>query len=77
MFQVKGVLKREGSATLSTPVTSVSGIKVTRFHLSQKLEGDVPMHTVSMICYIAWECNTIGGQNMLRLDTYVFHTAVP
>ncbi|PNF21270.1 hypothetical protein B7P43_G02142 [Cryptotermes secundus] len=40
--EVKGVLKNEWSATLSTPV---SGVKMTRFHLSQKHESDISMHT--------------------------------
>jgi hypothetical protein len=65
MFQVKGLLKGEWSATASTPVTSVSGVKVTRFHLPQKPEGDISVHAVSVICYIASEDNGIGGQNTM------------
>lgn len=42
--EVKGVLKCEWSATLSTPVTSVSGVKMTRFNLPQKPEGDISVH---------------------------------
>jgi hypothetical protein len=54
------VLKCEGIAALSTPVTSLPVIKTTRFNLPQKLEDIVSACSVSMMFDVASDCNIIG-----------------
>jgi hypothetical protein len=54
------VLKYEGAAALSTPVTSLPVMKTTRFNLPQKCEDDRPIYTVSMFFYVAVDCNITG-----------------
>lgn len=63
------MLKCEGIAALSTPVTPLPVIKTTRFSLPQKPEDDISAYSVSMIFYVASDCNItgfifIGGWNL-------------